>query len=107
MQAPPRLFRSITAGASSWAAFSLLSRGSGKLPSRVGLRFTAMTILPARPQSPYGDSISADTFTAPDHKVHCAFRNRLRRKAVWAIVTPLHQQFLEAVEVYRPFEVPG
>jgi len=22
-------------------------------------------------------------------------------------VTPLHQQFLEAVEVYRPFEVPG
>ena len=49
----------------------------------------------------------ADTFTVSDHKVLCAFRNRLRRKAVWAVINPLHQQFIEAVEIYRPFEVPG
>jgi hypothetical protein len=49
----------------------------------------------------------ADTFTVSDHKVLCAFRNRLRRKAVWAVITPLHQHFIEAVEIYRPFEVPG
>jgi hypothetical protein len=45
-----------------------------------------MNTVPARSQSPFGESISAQTFTASD---------------------PLHQQFVEAVEVYRPFEVPG
>ena len=32
---------------------------------------------------------------------------RLTPKAVWAVSNPLHQQFIEAVEIYRPFEVPG
>ena len=66
-----------------------------------------MNTVPARSQSPFGESISADGFTASDHKVLRAFRNRMRRKAIWAVITPLHQQFVEAVEIYRPFEVPG
>jgi hypothetical protein len=66
-----------------------------------------MTTVPALPHSPYGESVSADTFTVSDHKVLYAFRNRLRRKAVWVVITPLHQQFIEALEIYRPFEVPG
>ena len=66
-----------------------------------------MNTVPARSQSPFGESISAETFTASDHTVLRAFRNRMRRKAIWAVITPLHQQFVEAVEVYRPFEVPG
>jgi len=66
-----------------------------------------MNTVPARSQSPFGESISADGFTESDHKVLRAFRNRMRRKAIWAVITPLHQQFVEAVEIYRPFEVPG
>lgn len=66
-----------------------------------------MNTVPARSQSPFGELISAETFTASDHTVLCAFRNRMRHKAIWAVITPLHQQFVEAVEVYRPFEVPG
>jgi hypothetical protein len=35
-----------------------------------------------------------------------AFRQRLRRKAIWAVVTTAHAQLPEALDVYRPYEVP-
>lgn len=103
---PPDTPRLEAAG-EEWATFSLWSRRSGRLTITSWTRLTVMPTVPARPQSLFADSIAADTFTTSDHKALCAFRNRLRRKAIWATVTPLHQQFLEAVEVYRPFEVPG
>jgi hypothetical protein len=63
--------------------------------------------VPAAPaKSPFGQSISPLPFTMADHGALLAFRRRLRRKAVWVVVTPTHSELPEAVEVYRPFEVP-
>jgi hypothetical protein len=42
-----------------------------------------------------------------DHLAILAFRRKLRRKAVWVVVSPEHGTSTETVEVYRPFEVPG
>jgi hypothetical protein len=63
--------------------------------------------LPAPPQSPFGDSLLGLSFTMIDHKALCAFRRRLRRKAVWAVITSSHHELTEAVQVYRPYELPG
>jgi hypothetical protein len=65
-----------------------------------------MPPLPAPPESPFSESVAALAFSMADHKVLCAFRNRLRRKAIWAVVTPLHHELAEALEVYRPYEAP-
>ena len=66
-----------------------------------------MSSLPAPPESPFSKSVSAVAFSMADHKLLCAFRNRLRRKAIWAVVTPMHHELAEALEVYRPYEAPG
>ena len=65
-----------------------------------------MPRLPAPPESPFSKSVAALAFSMADHKVLCAFRNRLRRKAIWAVITPLHRELAEALEVYRPYEAP-
>jgi hypothetical protein len=42
-----------------------------------------------------------------DHLAILAFRRKLRRKAIWVVVSPDHNESPETVEVYRPYEVPG
>ena len=69
-------------------------------------KIPSMPHLPAPPESPFSKSVAALAFSMADHKVLCAFRNRLRRKAIWAVVTPLHHELAEALEVYRPYEAP-
>jgi hypothetical protein len=68
---------------------------------------TAVPTLPTRPWSSFGQTISDLPFTAADQKALSTFRNRLRRKAIWVVVTPSQRDFAEAVEVYRPYELPG
>jgi hypothetical protein len=63
--------------------------------------------LPAPPQSPFSKSLLGLSFTMTDHKALCAFRRRLRRKAVWVVITSSHHELTEAVQVYRPYELPG
>ncbi len=41
-----------------------------------------------------------------DHEALAVFRRKLRRKAIWVVVTAEHHELPEAVEVYRPYEVP-
>jgi hypothetical protein len=59
------------------------------------------------PGSPICPSVDAVPFTTPDHLAILAFRRKLRRKATWVVVSPEHGESPEAVEVYRPYEVPG
>jgi hypothetical protein len=66
-----------------------------------------VSTLPASPKSPYRESALGLSFTTTDHKALCAFRRRLRRKAVWAVITSSHHELTEAVQVYRPYELPG
>ena len=49
---------------------------------------------------------SAIPFTMADQEVLLAFRRRLRRKVIWAVVTTAHAQLPEALDIYRPYEVP-
>ena len=42
-----------------------------------------------------------------DHLAILAFRRKLRRRAIWVVVSPEHGESPEAVEIYRPYEVPG
>jgi hypothetical protein len=65
-----------------------------------------MAVSSAPAASPFGKSISPLAFTMADHDVLVAFRRKLRRKAIWVVVTPSHAELPEAVEIYRPYEVP-
>jgi hypothetical protein len=42
-----------------------------------------------------------------DHLAILRFRRKLRRKAIWVVVSPDHGESPETVEIYRPYEVPG
>jgi hypothetical protein len=63
-------------------------------------------ISPAPPASPFCQPFSGLPFTMADHEALQVFRRKLRRKAIWAIVTPRHHDLPEVLEVYRPYEVP-
>ncbi|HEY7576345.1 MAG TPA: hypothetical protein VH855_02020 [Acetobacteraceae bacterium] len=59
------------------------------------------------PISPFCPAVDAVPFSTADHLAILAFRRKLRRKAIWVVVSPEHGASPEAIEVYRPFEVPG
>jgi hypothetical protein len=42
-----------------------------------------------------------------EHESLLGFRRRLRRKAIWVVVSHEHREFPEAIEVYLPYQVPG
>jgi hypothetical protein len=88
-------------------AFSVCSRNLARCWADLQLRFAVVTTLPTPPQSPFSDSLLGLSFTMTDHYALCAFRRRLRRKAVWALITSSHHELTEAVQVYRPYELPG
>ncbi len=62
---------------------------------------------PPPPASPFCPAVDAVPFTMADHLAILAFRRKLRRKAIWVVVSPEHGASPEAIEIYRPFEVPG
>ena len=61
----------------------------------------------ASPASPIRPSVDAVPFTMADHLEILGFRRKLRRKAIWVLVSPDHGEAPETIEIYRPYEVPG
>lgn len=42
-----------------------------------------------------------------DHVAILGFRRKLRRKAIWVVISPEYGEAPETIEIYRPYEVPG
>jgi hypothetical protein len=57
--------------------------------------------------SPIRPAVDAVPFAMADHLAILTFRRKLRRRAIWVVVSPEHGEAPEAVEIYRPYEVPG
>ena len=66
-----------------------------------------MTDPPAPAQSPFCRSVKSIAFTMAEHDTLLEFRRKLRRRAIWTVVGSEHPEFLETVEVYLPYRIPG